>query len=380
MSSKRYDVVVAGTGTMGSAALYHLARRGRKVLGLDRWAAPHSHGSMHGRTRVIRLAYHEHLDYVPLLLRAYELWHDLEQRAGQQLLHEVGSIEVGAPDGWVVSGAVHACEVHGLPYELLEPAEVARRHPALRAGPGTVGLAQPDSGFLLAEESVEAHLAQARAAGAELHTGERMLEWEASGETVTVRTDAGTYESGRLVLATGAWASSLMQLPRELLRVERQVVAWFDPVSAGDVTSERLPVFVFEEGDDVFYGFPAIDERGVKLGLMHHPGDTVDPDVVPPAEPAETAALRAFLERRLPDAAGPLHEAQACLFTMTPDGAFVLDLHPDAPNVVIASVCSGHGFKFASVVGEIAADLAESGATPHSIDFLRYARFPNGSD
>ena len=224
-----------------------------------------------------------------------------------------------------------------------------------------------------------AHVAQALAAGAELRTGERVVGWDASTDSVTVRTDAGTYEAERLVLAPGAWAPSLMQLPPELLRVERQVVAWFDPVRGADVTSDRLPVFVFEEGEDVFYGFPAIDERGVKLGLMHHPGDTVDPDAVPPAEPGETASLHAFLERRLPDAAGELLEAQACLFTMAPDEAFVLDLHPDAPNVVIVSACSGHGFKFASVVGEIAADLAESGATPHSIDFLRYARFPNGS-
>jgi sarcosine oxidase len=379
LSAARYDAIVAGTGTMGSAALYHLARRGKRVLGLDRWELPHTHGSMHGRTRVIRLAYHEHLDYVPLLLRAYELWRDLERRAGRRLLHEIGSIEVGVPDGWIVAGAVHACEVHDLPYELLEPAEVTRRHPALRPGPGTVGLVQADSGYLLAEESVAAHVAQALAAGAELHIGERVVGWDASVDTVTVRTDAGSYEADRLVLAPGAWAPSLMQLPPELLRIERQVVGWFDPVRRDDLTSDRLPVWVFEDGEDVFYGFPALDQRGVKLGLMHHPGDAVDPDAVPPAAPGETAALRAFLEQRLPDAAGELLEAQACLFTMAPDGAFVLDLHPDAPNVVIVSACSGHGFKFASVVGEIAADLAESGATPHSIDFLRYARFPNRS-
>lgn len=371
----RYDAIVAGVGTQGSATLLALARRGRKVLGIDRWPAPHANGSMHGRTRVIRLAYHEHPDYVPLLLRAYELWRELEQRAGEQLLHEVGSIEIGERDGWLVKGALHACAVHGLPYELLEPAEVSRRYPAVSPAAGTVGIVQPDSGFVLAEETVAAQVAQAVAAGAELRTGERVLDWDAGAGHVTVRTDAATYEAGRLVLAPGAWSAELLRLPPELFRVERQVVAWFDPVRAADVESDRLPVFIVEEGPDVYYGFPAIDERGVKLGLMHHPGDSVEPDASPPPEPDETAKLHDFLARTVPAAAGRLLDAQACLFTMTPDAAFVLDLHPDAPNVVVAAACSGHGFKFAPVVGEIAADLADEGTTRHGIQFLRYDRF-----
>jgi sarcosine oxidase len=265
--------------------------------------------------------------------------------------------------------------VHDLPYELLEPAEVSRRYPAVSPAVGTVGIVQPDSGFVLAEEAVAAQVAQALAAGAELRTGERVLDWDAGPDRVVVRTDAGTYEAGRLVLAPGAWSSSLLRLPPELFRVERQVVAWFEPIRAGEVWRDRLPVFIVEEGADVYYGFPAIDERGVKLGLMHHPGDSADPDASPPPEAAESAKLHDFLARTVPAAAGRLLDAQACLFTMTPDAAFVLDLHPDAPNVVVAAACSGHGFKFAPVVGEIAADLADEGTTRHGIEFLRYERF-----
>jgi sarcosine oxidase len=333
--SREYDAVVVGVGTMGSAALYHLARCGCRVLGLEQFGVAHEHGSMHGETRIIRLAYHEHADYVPLLLRAYELWRELDP----SLLHIVGSLDIGPEDGAVVAGAIRTLREHGLPFELVEPAGVSMPG-------GHVALLQPDGGYLEAERSVRAHVDAALAAGAELHTGERVLEWR-EGE---VRTDAGSYRARRIVLCPGPWPE-LMRLPDGLFEVEEQVVAWFER------DGDKLPVFVVEEDDGANYYGIQTDGR-VKVGRMH----AVDVDV-----------LADFARRRLPGT-GRLLRTQTCLFTNTPDLHFVLDLHPGAEGVVLASACSGHGFKFAPVVGEILAELALDGGTRHEIGFLRLDR------
>jgi sarcosine oxidase len=378
VTAERYDAIVAGVGTMGAAALYHLARRGRRVLGLEQFGLVHTRGSMHGQTRIIRQAYHEHPDYVPLVRRAYELWRTLEQEAGEQLLWVVGSLELGPPDGYLVPGALHACQVHGLQHDLLQPDEVVARFPQFRPPDGTVGVYQPDGGFVRAEEAVRAHGERALALGADLHLGERVVDWRADRDGVTVRTDARTYVADRLVLTPGAWAADLLRLPPELFKVERQVLGWFEPVRGDELSPGRMPIFIVEEtgGGDVVhhYGFPVLDEHGLKLGRMHHPGERVDPADVAAATPAEAAVLGEFLARVVPEAAGRLLDQTACLFTVTPDKAFVIDMHPESTAVVFASACSGHGFKFAPVVGEVLADLADEGSTPHAIDFLRLGR------
>jgi sarcosine oxidase len=362
---------------MGSAALYHLARRGRRVLGLEQYSLGHERGSMHGHTRVVRLAYHEHPDYVPLLRRSYELWRELEQSAGEPLMHVIGGLEIGAPDGVLLPGALHACAVHDLPHEVLDPVEVRRRFPAIVPPPDTIGLLQPDGGYVRAEESVRAHARLAVAAGAELRTDEPVLGWDAGDDGVRVRTAAGEYAASRLVLTPGAWAPDLLRLPERLFTVQRNVLAWFEPVRPDHLKPETLPIFIFEdEAGIVHYGFPLIDSTGIKLGRMYYPGETIDPAVGnPEATEEEAAPLHEYLARTVPDAAGRLLNTKACLFTNTPDMDFVIDLHPEAPNVIFASACSGHGFKFAPVVGEILADLADEGATLHSVGFLSYARF-----
>ncbi len=378
MSAHRpYDAIVVGVGTMGSAALFHLARRGRRVLGIDRFGIAHDRGSMHGQSRIIRLAYHEHPDYVPLLRRAYELWRELEQAAGTQLLHQIGILEIGPRDGPLVAGALHAAEAYDLPFELLDADELRRRRPAFTPAPGAVGVEQPDGGYLLAEAAVRAHAELALAAGAELRLDSPVLDWQAGSSGVIVKTEQASYEAARLVLTPGAWAGGLLRLPPGLLQAERQVVAWFEPFPAAAAALAALPVFIVEEDGAIQYGFPPIGGAGLKIGWMHHPGTAVPaPELLDrAAAPHEVEPLRTFLERRIPGAAGRLLDAQACLFTNTPDSRFVIDVHPDVPNVVIASACSGHGFKFAPVVGEIIADLADDGRTDHPIDFLRYARF-----
>lgn len=332
--SRPYDAVVVGVGTMGSAALFRLARRGCRVLGLEQHGIAHELGSMHGETRIIRLAYHEHPAYVPLLLRSYELWRELDP----SLLHLVGSLDVGAEDGPLIAGAIESLREHGLAYELVEPRGV-------HAAEGEVALLQRDGGYVEAERAVRAHVDAALAAGAELRTGERVLEWAPD----EVRTDAGSYATKRVVLCPGPWPE-LLGLP-PLFTVEDQLVAWFEH-------DRELPAFIVEEAPDVhFYGIQAGDR--VKVGRMH--GN-------------DAAVLADFAVRRLPGAGRLLH-TQPCKFTNTPDLQFVLDLHPAAPNVAFASACSGHGFKFAPVVGEILADLALDGGTRQPIEFLRLDRF-----
>lgn len=368
-----WDVVVVGLGGAGSAAAYHLARRRLRVLGLERFDPVHDKGSSHGHTRIIRQAYFEHPDYVPLLLRAYELWEELERAGGERLLLVTGGLMVGPPEGELVAGSLASARAHGLPHEVLDPAEVRARFPAFHLGEGEVALYEPRAGVLFPEACVRAHQAQARASGAELRFGVRVVDWESDGRKVTVRTGSGTEEAAHLVLAAGPWMPQLARLPVRLW-VERQVVFWFRPRRPEWFAPERFPVFVWETPDGFFYGIPAVAGRGFKAA-RHHAGRPVDPDQVPPPQEEEAEWLRAQLARRLPDADGGVEGAATCLYTNTPDEHFLVDRHPHFPNVVVCSACSGHGFKFTSVVGEVVADLVSEGSTRLPVGFLSASRF-----
>ena len=373
--TRRYDAIVVGAGTMGSAAAFHLARRGQRVLGLEQFGLVHDRGSMHGQTRIIRLAYHEQPGYVSLLRRAYDLWRELEVRTDTRLLELVGSLAVGPEGGGVIRGALLTCRAHAIDHELLTARDLTARYPAYQPPAGDVALLQPEGGLLWAERCVQAHIDAARAEGAELHAEERVLDWTGRPGGVSVRTDRGTYEADRLVVCPGAWAGDLARLPAGLLVPTRQVVAWFETLQPRLFEPERFPVFVIEtEGRD-HYGFPEYESSGFKVGRMNHPGGPADPDALDrEASAEEVEVLRSFVADWFPAGAGRTLETSVCMFTNTADRHFVLDFHPDEPNVVIGSACSGHGFKFAPVVGEILADLAIDGATRHEIDFLRLDR------
>jgi sarcosine oxidase len=375
--TERYDAVVVGVGGMGSAALYHLARRGRRVLGLERFDVPHDLGSSGGVTRIIRLAYYEHPSYVPLLRRAYELWRELEREAGERLLVVTGSVDASKPEGRVFGGSLASCREHDLPHEVLSAEELRRRYPAYRLPADTAAVLQPDGGFLLPERCIVSHVVLALAAGAEVRARERVLEWEiAPGGSVRVRTERAEYETERLVLAGGAWMGALMALSPDLVVAERQVLGWFQPLRPELFGADRFPVFNVEVAEGHFYGFPVFGIPGFKLGRYHHLGETVDPDDVDRTpRPDDEALLRSFVERHFPDGAGPVTTLKACLFELTPDEHFLVDLHPDAPGVVCLGGGSGHGFKFCSVLGEIAAELALEGETRHDISLLRLSRF-----
>lgn len=376
MAHSRYDAIVVGIGGMGSATAYHLARRGKKVLGLERFDIPHEMGSSHGVTRIIRLAYYEHPSYVPLLRRAYELWYELEGEAGEKLLHTTGSIDAGPEDSAVFQGSLHSCHVHNIPHEVLTSAELTTRFPGYHLPSNTMALLQPDGGFLLSERCIVAHVEAAQAKGAEIHGREGILDWEPLQDGVKVRTERGEYEADKLILTTGAWMGKLVENLRHVTEPERQVLLWLQPKRPELFTPERFPVFNLLVDEGRFYGFPVHGIPGMKLGMYHHLNEVVDPDTFDRTRVTtqDEEVLRSFVEKYMPDAAGPTQSMKVCMFTNTPDEHFILDQHPDYPQVILGSPCSGHGFKFSSVVGEILADLALDGQTRHNIDLLRLGR------
>lgn len=376
-----YDVIVAGVGAMGSAAAYQLAQRGQRVLGLERFDIPHAMGSSHGTNRIIRLAYFEHPLYVPLLRRAYELWRSTETAFGEQLLYITGGIDAGPLGGRVVGGSLAACREHDLPHELLDAREAMRRFPGFRLAPDQVANFQADAGFVMSERAIVAHVTMAMAAGAEIRAREAILGWEpTAGGGVRVTTSRGTYEAGRLILSTGAWIADHAPALVGLAVPERQVLGWFQPKVPAHFALGAFPVSIVETAEASCYQFPIFGVPGFKIGLYHHLKQTGHADSLS-REPTEEdeAALREVLRETFPDADGPLLGLRCCMFTNTPDEHFVVDTLPGLPQVVVASPCSGHGFKFSSVMGEVLADLATSGSTRHDISLFRLDRFAAGA-
>ena len=378
MSGNHYDVIVLGVGGMGSAACCALAERGAKVLGLEQFDIPHALGSSHGETRIIRLAYAEGAFYVPLLQRAYERWRQLERDCGEQLLHITGGLDIGAPDSEVVQGSLAACHEHDLPHEILTATETMARFPALQIPPHFVANYQADAGFLLSERCIVAHVMRAQALGAEIRAREPALSWEARGDSVHVKTAKGKYSAGRLVVTAGGWVGRLLPELAAFTSLERQCLAWFQPLDPSLFAPARLPVWLLwgEEDDGNWYGFPVHGVPGFKLGKFNHlrePMDLSTNDREPTA--ADEALLRRFTERYFPRAAGPTMALKVCFFTNTPDEHFIIDAHPEHEQVVIAAGFSGHGYKFCSVVGEVLAELALDGEARLGVEEFGLGRF-----
>lgn len=355
-------VAVIGLGAMGSASAYHLARRGASVVGIDQFDPPHTVGSTHGRSRIIREAYYEHPVYVPLVQRAYELWDELERTTGRRLFHQTGGVMVGPESGVLVSGAMRSVREHGLAHEMLGPSEAMKRFPALRLEEEWVALLEPRAGLLLPELCVSSQLELAESHGAELRRTTLMESIDAGSESsdVVVRTSSGEIAAGYVVLATGSWMAN-GELAN-LLQVERQMLHWFRPASMPDQChADQCPLGLWEYAPDrIFATFPDLGD-GVKCGI-HHEGETTTPDAVRRETSAdEDALVRGLLERVMPPAAGELVEKRVCLYTNTADHNFLIDWHPSMPKVLVVSACSGHGFKFASAIGEVVADLVLDG-------------------
>jgi sarcosine oxidase len=371
-----YDAIVLGVGGMGAAASFELARRGQRGLGLEQFTPAHDRGSSHGLTRVIRKAYYEHPDYVPLLQRAYERWYDLEQRYGRRLFTECGCLVIGRPESSLVRGVQESAERHQLPVERLGPEELRHRFPAFRFGENFIGVLEREAGFLAVEECVLAHVELARHLGADLRFGEPVISWEATGSGIVVRTAAGRYAADRLIVTAGPWARGILAEVGASLTLMRQVQLWFAPADDRLFRRDRFPCYIADLDQGAFYGFPMIDANGAKVAQHYGAPELLDPSEVDRSpHPRDEEAVRPFLRAHLPALDGPLRKAVVCTYTLTPDRHFILDLHPDHPHVAIAAGFSGHGFKFASVVGEILADLAEKGRTDLPLTMFQVGRF-----
>ena len=382
--SSHHDVIVVGIGSMGAAACLHLAKRGASVLGIDSQPVPNTNSSYNGNTRVIRLTYQEHPDYVPLLKEAYRLWDEIEQETGTRLLHKTGVLYMGFPDGEAISGVKLASEKHDLRYSTLTHTELAQQFPQFTLPEKMVGALEPEGGYLLSERAVETYARAAQRHGATLLNNEPVLDWSHETHGITVQTASSTHTAAQLIICAGAWTGPLLRLPKLELTVTRQVLGWVRPPDATPFQRGEFPVWNIDPNGDgdltgIYYGFPMSDDPGEGSGLKlawHHPGQPMPPDAITAKTfPADEEEIRLPLRLYLPGAFGPIEAIKVCKYTNSTDGHFVIDRHPESDRVHLACGFSGHGFKFSSVTGLILSDLALDGKTTHPINFLRLSRF-----
>jgi sarcosine oxidase len=376
MNLHSFDVIVLGVGGMGSAAACELARRGRRVLALEQFALGHDRGSSHGHTRIIRKAYYEHPDYVPLVCRAFERWYDLEQRQGVHLLSECPCLSIGRSDSPMLAGVRASAERHRLPVEELSAAELRRRFPPFRFGEDYVGVLERSAGFLYVEDCVQAQIREAVRLGATIRDNEPVVSWQANEREVIVQTTTERYTAARLLITAGPWAGQLLAQHGTFLRVMRQVVQWFGTRDDRLFRRDVFPLYIADTSRGYFYGFPVLNANGAKVAQHYGAPEEMYPSEIERIiKPEDERTIRAFLHEHLPLIDGPCRRASVCIYTLTPDRHFVIDLHPDYANVALAAGFSGHGFKFAPVVGEILADLADNGRTELPIGMFSIKRF-----
>jgi sarcosine oxidase len=374
---RTFDVAVLGVGGIGSAACYHLARTGLRVVGIEQFSIPHSRGSSHGVTRILREGLHENETYVPLVRRALELWRELEKASGTQLFYQTGSLDIGLPESSIVVGSLNSCQRWSIPHETFAASELRRRYPVLRIYDEMVAVFQPNSGFVLAEGSITAHVNGACDHGAEIHGHEKMIGWEANGDGYAIQTTHDRYEVGQIVFTVGAWASKVTGLSVQV-RPERAVLGWFQPKeNAARFGVGSLPVWIIDSPDGGhFYGLPVFGIPGFKLGRLSRNLDEVDPDL-PLLEPdsRDEQDLRQFLEKHFPDANGSLLSMQTAFFEHSPDRHFIIGELPDFPGAWVIAGLSGHGFKYASALGELAKDLLVQRKSGYDLSPFRLDRF-----
>ena len=384
---ERLDAIVVGLGAMGSAVAFQLARRGLRVLGIDRFRPPHDRGSTHGDTRITRLAIGEGAEHVPLVRRSHELWRQIEAATGSELLHQVGGLVIGDRDDPFLAKTRAAALAYGVAHENLSERQLTARFPMFRAPAGTEAYFESEAGFVRPEAAVAAQLTLACRAGAELRLDEAARSWAASADRVTVTTEAGTLEASELVLCAGAWVTQLLPEAASLFAVYPQMLHWF-PVTRGYDALRQMPIFIWEMDGERnafthlaggFYGFPAIDGPGggIKLATERYDG-TGDPDERSDAGAAAAAAElhRAYLARYFPWVAAEPMRTVSCLYTNTRGSRFMIGPHPDHPNVTVVAACSGHGFKHSPAIGEAVAQRIVEGAS--EIDLAPFA-IPRGS-
>lgn len=373
-SMQIFDAAVVGTGGIGSAALFHLAKRGLNVIGIDQFPAAHSLGSSHGQTRIIRQAYFEHPSYVPLLRRAYELWAELETQTQQQLFAQTGILEVGPPDGVLIQGIEASAEQHDLPIEKLTAKQVQERYPMFQIPSGNRAIFEPTAGMLFVEKCVAAHLQVAEQAGAEIRSDQEVIAIEVNENPIRIRTRTDEILAHRCVVCSGAWAQQLLPLP-DTIRVVRKHLHWFASDEPGWQAKNNCPTFLYELPEGHFYGFPAINELGVKVA-EHTGGEMVgNPSRLSKTpDSTDNERVETFTRQHLHGVTLQRTHHDVCMYTLSEDTHFIVDQHPDNPQIAFAAGMSGHGFKFATVLGEALSQLVLDGKTQWSVDFLKMSR------
>jgi sarcosine oxidase len=368
----RFDVetIVIGGGVMGCAAARSLALRGQDVCLLEQFEIGHDRGSSHGASRILRFAYFEHPDYARLVRDVHPMWRQLEEESGTRIMFTCGGVDIGPEDGELVAGSKRACDDLGLKYEYLDEAGLCSRFPFVHTD-RVFGVYQPDACILAADVAVGILADQAREHGANLRERSTVIGYDWDDDGVMVRMMDGSLRAKTVVVTAGPWATTMLSDLGLRMIVRRKVVGYFDPASDRDFALGEFPVFIYQTGDSYFYGFPRFGGRGVKIG-DHLGGQIVDPDHVDRRLLAEDENhIRGFVASHLPAADGPLVRHDTCLYTMTPTGDFIIDCHPDSERVIVAAGFSGHGFKFAPIVGEILADLSQAGRTTRPIERFR---------
>lgn len=372
-NATEYEAIVLGVGGMGSATVYHLAKRGVDVLGIERYDVPHAKGSSHGETRIFRLTQSEDPGYGQFAERARELWWQLEEDSGVNILTVTGSIQAGPPDGPEVRDAAEFCEVNGVEYELLSGEEMNERFPGYELPKHYQGVYQPDGGFLACEKAIVEHVKQAHAAGGTVHARERVRNWEPDGNRVRLETDRGSYVTDNLVVTAGAWAGKHLDLLEGQLTPQRSLIAWLQPDIPDKFSPENFPVFDIAVPEGNFYGFPEYGRPGFKFGRSFDHAEPVDPDDWRDEPTLQDEELLRQLPRNyFPDAAGPTMALSTCIVTSSTDGNPYIDVHPEYPQVAIAAGFSGLGYKYCSVVGETLTDFVTKGDTENHVDLFRF--------
>jgi sarcosine oxidase len=378
-----FDVIVLGVGSMGSSACYHLAKAGVRVLGLEQSTIVHNQGSHHGQSRIIRQAYFEHPDYVPLLKRSYQLWQELSVESGEQLYTETGLLYAGRAEGALMRGIHESADQYGLMIRSGAARQMALDYPVLVLPDQFEVIIEPGAGFLFPEKCIRTYTSRAQSHGATIRTNEKVLGWKSHATGIEVKTITGTYSADRLVITAGPWASHFLPGMDKQLRVTRQTVFWIDVKNPERFTADRFPCWLAEHEDtgEFFYGFPLLTEsqygppQGLKIA-QHNPGHPADPDAVDrTVTDAEREHMRTIVEKFFPGQFAGFRHDQVCLYTYSPDEHFIIDVLPGTPRVVYAAGFSGHGFKFSSVVGEVLADLALKGRSEQPVGFLSAQRF-----
>jgi N-methyl-L-tryptophan oxidase len=375
MSAPIYDVMVVGAGSAGMSAGYHLARRGARVLLIDAFDPPHREGSHHGETRLIRHAYKKGSAYISLALRADELWRELEQLAGTTLLVRSGVINIADPEHYSFGSRPDDARAFGVSVEMLDGAEMRRRWPGLDLPDHFIGMYEPEAGYLFSERAIAAYRGLAEAAGAKLVTNTPVLRVTADQAGVAAETAEGVFRAEKALLSAGAWFEQLEPFVRFPLRPLRIPVGWFGTESA-EYRAGEFPGFTLHTAEGGFYGFPDLG-GGLKIGKHDGGRDWRPGEPLHPFGHYETdeRSLRQVVQKYMPRAAGPLLQSSVCKYEFTPDEDFVIDRHPQHPNVLVIGGLSGHGFKFASALGEIAADLLLNGSTRFDLGAFSLSRF-----